>query len=286
MRKRLATVVDSTSSQSNNYKFLLLPENPALATNSIVRAKSTTLTRRSKIYPFKNYSVEEFRYTKEDSFDRTSSSHDSSDCECDALLKQKNVAFKNEEKSHLLCYKDDTKLITIKNDVKLTKSNALDVKFNEKRGKMIKYKSLDYSEPKMLVKYLDTHSNISISAQEFDSDFKKIKFDRKKDKHDIICDTVDAWSKKNNKSVFSNIKSSLFKSSHSSGKEIIYKPLVFGGTFPIDAPCSDNSVSRCNLSDDRVNNDNNLSPRKKNQFKMPKMREYGPARSFDIDLPI
>ncbi|RZC42229.1 uncharacterized protein BDFB_009106, partial [Asbolus verrucosus] len=203
--------------------------------DSVADAKTKTgFGKKTKIYPFKNRSAEDF-ITKCDSFDKKNSSRDSSDLEFESNLsrKKKNVFYKNEEKSQLICYKDNTKIIAIKNDSKLTKYNTFDMKFNDKKGKMVKYKSLDIPEPTAVVKYYDSQSNVAISAQDFNSDFKLTKFDRKKHKHDIITDTVDAWAKKSSSNVFSNIKNSIFKSNKQT-KEVIYKPLVFGGTFPID----------------------------------------------------
>lgn len=267
------------------------------------KPKPVTLSKKSKIYPFRNRSAEEFTNPKSYSFEKRSSSRDSSDLEYDNCQsrKQKNVSYKNEEKSQLICYKDDNKIITIKNDSKLTKYNTFDMKYN-KRGKMTKYKSLDESEPKQtLVKYLDKHSNVSISAQDFDSDFKLLKYDNKGPRRDIICDTVDAWAKKGNRGVFSNLKHSLFKHSNAPEKAVVYKPLVFGGTFPIDCPMEGASAratasasttpveskgkekfqTQKARSEHNVNRDVNLSF----MSKPLKMREYGPAKSFDIDAP-
>nr|XP_022910213.1 uncharacterized protein LOC111421306 [Onthophagus taurus] len=249
---------------------------------------------KSKIFPiFKNKSAEEF-YTKTDSSD---------DCEFDGLLKHsKNVAFKNEEKSQLICYKDNNKTITIKNDSKLTKYNTFDMKCpsnNEnKRGNIIKYKSLDGSEhPRTIVKYFDSQSNVSINAKDFDSDFRRIKYEtintkKSLTKHDIICDTVDAWSKKplnvGNKNVFSNIRSSIFKGSPPDKEIVRYKPLIFGGTYPIDAPLKSSTKFDEKLIDFEVRNE----PKKivnlgsNHLYRIPKVREYGPAKSFDIDIPI
>lgn len=295
LRKRLTTHSPKISPAHGSVKYSLLRDvdvqNVQQSSDSDTKNKSASLSKKSKIYPFKNRSAEEFSSNRSYTFDKRSSSRESSDYEFDMMhqnRRQKNVAYKNEEKSQLICYKDDNKIIAIKNDSKLTKYNTFDMKYS-KRGKMTKYKSLDESEPKTLVKYLDRHSNISISAQDFDSDFKLLKYDNKTPKRDIICDTVDAWAKKGNKGVFSNIKNTLFKSSSTQEKEVVYKPLVFGGTFPIDCPMSGNSpvgksesfpVNKAK-SEPLVNKDVSLSF----ASKPPKMREYGPAKSFDIDAP-
>lgn len=230
---------------------------------------------KSKIYP-KSLAVEGYRCPRQSSFDRKSSSQESSDLELDSQFKK--FQYRNEEKSQLICYKDNTKIVAIKNDTRLTKYNTFDMKVNEKRGKIVKYKSLDEPESNTLVKYLDPHSKISISAQDFTSDFKMTRFDRKKPRHDVITDTVDAWSKKSGKNVFSNLKNSLFKSS-TPEKEIVFKPLVFGGTFPIDRP--------------EVVSDKKLTGSDKDKFssrvnfdQSPKFREYGPPKTFNIDEPI
>jgi hypothetical protein len=148
------------------------------------------------------------------------------------------------------------------------------MKFNDKKGKIVKYKSLDV--PETLVKYYDSQSNVAISAQDFSSDFKMTKFDRKKHhKHDIITDTVDAWAKKGSSNVFSNIKNSIFKT-NKPAKEVIYKPLVFGGTYPIDVPFQ--KVEKPN--------DANKIKQIKSGGAQTKFREYGPPKTFDIDRPI
>ncbi|GJQ86246.1 hypothetical protein Trydic_g8945 [Trypoxylus dichotomus] len=251
--------------------------------------KLGNLSKKSRIYPYKQW------YSKNNSFEKRSSSRESSDNEFDSLMKNnKNIEFKNEEKSQLISCKDNNKIISIKSNTKLTKYNTFDMKFNEKRGKMVKYKSLDDAEPKTtVVKYLDTQSNISISAQEFDSDFRRIKFEKRKPKHDIICDTVDSWAKKStNKNVFSNIRSSIFKS-NSQEKEVVYKPLVFGGTYPIDAPLKIPTI----ITDEPIKFDekpktpssvdkSDLNFKSNHLYKVPRVRQYGPAKSFDIDVPI
>lgn len=269
-------------------KSTVVSEKEGLDKSEFDLKKIGNLTKKSKIYPFRNRSAEEFWSGKNSSFEKRTSSRESSDNEYDSLVKHKI-----EEKSKLICHKDSSKIVSIKNSTKLTKYNTFDMKFNDKRGKMVKYKSLDDSEPKTtVVKYLDTQSNISISAQEFDSDFRRIKFEKRKPKHDIICDTVDSWAKKNNKNMFSNIKSSIFKS-NSQDKEIVYKPLVFGGTYPIDAPLKIPTI----ITDEPIKieeplrqtpsvDKSDLNFRNSHLYKVPRVREYGPAKSFDIDVPI
>lgn len=278
VRKRL-TARNSPPARSSTNKFVLpLEDNRNFKQLELVADPKSKTGCKSKIYP-KTLSAEGFRYSRPVSFDRKSSSQDSSDTEFDiaANNQYKRFEYKNEEKSQLICYKDNVKIVAIKNDSKLTKYNTFDMKVNEKRGRIVKYKSLDEPESKTLVKYLDPQSKISISAQDFTCDFKMSKFDRKKSRHDIITDTVDAWSKKSSKNVFSNIRNSIFKSS-TPDKEVVFKPLVFGGTFPIDRP-----EMRLEKSFEREKERFN-SRVIMNQS--PKVREYGPAKTFDIDQPI
>lgn len=161
------------------------------------------------------------------------------------------------------------------------------MRYNDKKGKLVKYKSLDIPDAstKTVVKYLEPNSKVSISAEDFDSAYRLTKFDRKKHRHDIITDTVDAWAKKGGRNVFSNIKNSLFKNSTTPEKEVVYKPLVFGGTYPIDCPVIESDSGRKNepakTEQENINkSQNNIS------CQSPKIREYGPPRTFDIDQPI
>ncbi|KAJ8927811.1 hypothetical protein NQ314_019693 [Rhamnusium bicolor] len=250
--------------------------------------KKNSFNKNHKIYPYKNRSAEDFIYSKQDSLDKKSSSRESSDLEIETYIgrrRQKNVSYKNEEKSQLICYKDNTKVITIKNDSKHTRYNTFDMRYNDKKGKLVKYKSLDIPDAsRTVVKYLEPNSKVSISAEDFDSDYKVTKFERKKHRHDIITDTVDAWAKKSNRNVFSNIKNSLFKSGSNPEKEVVYKPLIFGGTYPIDCPMFETKSTRpepLKISQDKLNHSQSsiLS-------QSPKIREYGPPRTFDIDQPI
>lgn len=278
VRKRL-TARNSSPARSSTNKFVLpLEDNRNFKQLELIADPKSKTGCKSKIYP-KTLSAEGFRYSRPISFDRKSSSQDSSDTEFDVTANNqyKRFEYKNEEKSQLICYKDNVKIVAIKNDSKLTKYNTFDMKVNEKRGRIVKYKSLDDPDSKTLVKYLDPQSKISISAQDFSCDFKMSKFDRKKNRHDIITDTVDAWAKKSSKNVFSNIRNSIFKSS-TPDKEVVFKPLVFGGTFPIDRP-----EMKSEKSFDREREKRN-SRVIMNQS--PKVREYGPAKTFDIDQPI
>lgn len=294
IRKRL-TSANNSPQQSTSPKYSLVRDLDPFASVPDT-SKCKTNLKKSKIFPVKNRSAEEFT-----TFGRNSS-RDSSECELDTS--QLNYSYKNEESTQLICYKDNTKIIAIKNDSKFTKYNTFDMKSreNNKNCKLTKYKSLDEPDAKTLVKYLDKASNVSISAEDFNSDFRLLKYGQKKPKSDIIVDTVDVWAKKGSKGVFSNIKKSLFKNNtQNSQKEVVFKPLVFGGTFPIDAP-TDNTILNASKSiEQKPFNDNRDNVGKfssyidylnrekfvKNKFvnKM-RIREYGPAKSFDIDAPI
>lgn len=222
---------------------------------------------KTKICP-KTMNTENQRCSRQDSSStKRSSSRESSDFEGDGFVSHK---YKNEEKSQLICYKDNVKILSFKNDSRLTKYSTFDINVADKRGK---YRSLDEPRSKTLIKYVDTQNNISMSAQDFTSDFKLSKFDHKRNKHDLITETVDAWAKKNNKGMLSNIKNSLFHKSNSTDKQMVFKPLVFGGTFPIDRPEKVNSI-KGKVESRMVMNQS------------PKMREYGPPKTFNIDQPI
>ncbi|KAL3278662.1 hypothetical protein HHI36_016198, partial [Cryptolaemus montrouzieri] len=233
------------------------------------------LIQKKKAYPFKNRSAEDCASTNNSNLYKRALSKESFDVkmESDFVSYKKYINYKDEEKSHLICLKDSSKILTVKNDTKLTKYNTFTIKCDKKNNRLTKYRSLDSPEAKTIVRYIDPQSKVSIAANDFDAEFKMSKFGKHRHKHDIIVDTVDAWSKKNGKNMFTNIRNSLFKSN--SDKEIVYKPLIFGGTFPIDLPMKQDAKT------DKTNTGN------KSPLNMtPKVREYGPAKTFDIDQPI
>lgn len=273
VRKRLNALSTSGSSvHSTNSNLLSAPSSIAFKQLETVADPKSKSGFKTKIYPKKGMSIENQRYTRQDSVStKRSSSRESSDIESDTFVSQK----KYEEKSQLICYRDNIKIISFKNDSLLTKYSTFDINVAaDRRGKMVKYKSLDEPESKTLTKYLDPQSKVSISAQDFGSDFKLSRIERKRNKHDIITETVDAWAKKSNKGMFSNIRNSIFSRNGTPDKEIVFKPLVFGGTFPIDRPESINpSVREKENSRVAMN-------------RSPKMREYGPPKTFNIDQPI
>lgn len=294
LRKRLTSTNNSSQQRSTSPKEYSLVRDLDPFAPIPDPSKIRTNLKNSKLFPTKkNRSAEEF------TFDRNSS-RDSSECELNnsQLNWHKNYTFKNEERSQLICYKDNTKIIAIKNDSKFTKYNTFDMKSRDKNFKLTKYKSLDEPETKTLVKYLDKASNVSISADDFNSNFRLLKYGQRRPKHDIIVDTVDVWAKKGTKSVFSNIKKSIFKNNtQHMQKGVVFKPLVFGGTFPIDVP-TDTFLTTSKSDEKPLDNDTvhvekvntpinreNLTRNKPISNKM-KLREYGPAKSFDIDAPI
>lgn len=285
VRKRLT----SPKNKASSAKYSLLQYNKSSSENmhsgSDSEGKMKMHKRKYKVYPFKNRSAEEFRFNRMEYSTRKSSSVDSSDCEFDinAACKKKDVSYTSEEKSQLISFRDNsTKIIAIKNDTKITKYNTFNLKPNE-RNKLIKYKSLDEPASRTIVKYRDNHSDISIAAHDFDLNFKLAKFGQKH-KHDIITSTVDSWAKKDTKtSLLSNLKNSIFKSN--SEKSVVFKPLVFGGTFPIDSPLSEGeslSLSRALKSATKSKSENH----KMMLNDPPKMRAYGAPKTFDIDRPI
>ncbi|XP_045460650.1 uncharacterized protein LOC123671045 [Harmonia axyridis] len=238
-------------------------------------SQSGLTSAKKEVYPLKIRSAEDCALANYSNLYKRASSRDSTDLEseCEQYCNhRKGLSYKNEEKSQLICYKNNAKMVTIKNDTKLTKYNTFSMRCDKKDNRLTKYKSLDLPESRTVVRYVDPKSRVSLAASEFDTDFKMTKYRKK---HDIIADTVDAWSKKNGKNVFANLKNSLFKSS--SDKEIVYKPLIFGGTFPIDIPTK--GVGKTDKGSFDRNNNSPLS-------QSPKVREYGPAKTFDIDQPI
>lgn len=281
VRKRLNTLSTSrTSMHSTNFLSVQQQQQqPLFKQLETVADPKSKSGFKTKIYPTttttktsttSNNIEKRTSYSRQDSRSSTtkSSSRENSDVENECVKRC-------EEKSQLICYKDNVKFISIKNNSRLTKYSTFDIDVADKRGKIVKYKSLDEPDSKTLIKYLEPHSNVSISAQDFASD---LKFSRRHThKPDMITETVDAWARKtnNNKGVFSNLKNSIFKNNVGENKEIVFKPLVFGGTFPIDRP-------ETKLND--AGNEKANSRLLMNQ--LPKMREYGTPKTFNIDQPI
>uniref|UniRef100_A0A1Y1NKR4 Uncharacterized protein n=1 Tax=Photinus pyralis TaxID=7054 RepID=A0A1Y1NKR4_PHOPY len=100
----------------------------------------------------------------------------------------------------------------------------------------------------------------------------------------MITNTVDSWAKKSTKNMLSNIKNSLFKGS--SDKTITFKPLIFGGTFPIDAPTGikpiKNKANVDGYSAQMIKSDSH----KLLLNELPQVRKYGTPKTYDIDRPI
>lgn len=252
-----------------------------------------SLGKNHKVHPYEHSNHEEMGFfSKQESVERKSLSRESSDLEFETYIgkrRQKNVSYKNEEKSQLICYKDKRKVITTRNDSKLTKYNTFDMKCTDK-NRLVKYKSLDIpSNAKTIVKYIEPRTKLSVSAEDFRADYKGSKFDRRKHRQDIIMDTVDAWAKKSGKNVLLNLKNSLFCSSTEKEDDVVYKPLIFGGTYPIDCPTRSTKTNKSvenNISDDTIKNNLILKSTNMKHSSSSKLREYGPPRTFNIDQPI
>jgi hypothetical protein len=74
-------------------------------------------------------------------------------------------------------------------------------------------------------------------------------------KSDVICDTVDAWSNSRSGKLFLNLKQSLFGHMNRTERMLLIggsKPLVFGGTYPIDVPLERYVEETVNKSDKHV----------------------------------
>lgn len=185
-----------------------------------------------------------------------------------------------EENTQLICYKDQTKCISIQKDRKKLAVSKSSMFRRNKQKTIVKYKVADNFE----IDQTDTNM----------STFKLSKYESRHRvpagrKHDIICDTVDAWATQKNKqtSVLSSIKNSLFGQK----TEKVYKPLVFGGTYPIDVPCNEiNEEIRKAILTDKVQV-NHPRPKKCNDtccMEIKQQRFYAQdeaPRTYDIDAP-
>lgn len=200
-------------------------------------------------------------YNDSTGFFERMSSRDSSDSEAEVVFRRKKNAKSVSEEKLLLLKNDSVKLAN-------ENYNTFEVKYDRK-GKLMKFKSLDIPEFKSTtVKYIDHKSKVSISAEDFNMKAKSA---------DILPGAVDVWSRKHSKGVFNNIKNSFFHKNEKVSEKVIYKPLVFGGTYPIDVPIGPRV---------RNNSENSHFNGKAITYSTPKLREYGPARTFDIDQPI
>lgn len=261
--------------------------------SDIDKRSAIGLGKNHKVHPYEHSNSEELGFfSKQESIERKSSSRESSDLELETYIgkrRQKNISYKNEEKSQLICYKDKRKIIATKNDSKLTKYNTFDMKCGDK-NRLVKYKSLDIpSDTKTVVKYIEPRTKLSISAEDFRADYKEPKFDRRKYRQDIIMDTVDAWARKSGKNVLLNLKNSLFCSSTEKEANVVYKPLIFGGTYPIDCPTLSTKSNRSvenSISENMMINNFAIKSTTVNSLSKAKLREYGPPRTFNIDQPI
>lgn len=187
----------------------------------------------------------------------------SSDSESETLLKKKHSKSVSEEK-----------LLLLKNDcVKIVSNESyatFDFKSSERKGKLMKFKSLDVPEFKnTTVKYVDRKSKVSISAEHFDMSGDG-----------GLPGAVDVWSRKYSKGMFNNLRNSFFHRGDKTPDKVVYKTLVFGGTYPIDAPIGPR------VRNNSEGSGKGYTGRKAMGCPTPKLREYGPARTFDIDQPI
>lgn len=153
--------------------------------------------------------------------------------DCDTISNTDNEEYDNfeEENSKLIYY--DNKIVAVKNN------------------SLVKYDSVE----KNIVEY--KHTNFSLKAKKIIDDLtlnKLIKSPLVR-KHDIINDTVDAWAKKTGSEI-SNL------SMYEDQVSLRYKPLIFGGTYPIDVPTG--MPNKCNT---------------------PRNIEYNEVKTFDIDRP-
>lgn len=85
----------------------------------------------------------------------------------------------------------------------------------------------------------DTDTNIHSRAASLTCSKRLWNFGCSRKKSDIICDTVDAWSSSRSGKLFLNLKQSLFGHMNRTERMSLIggsKPLVFGGTYPIDMP--------------------------------------------------
>lgn len=74
-------------------------------------------------------------------------------------------------------------------------------------------------------------------------------------KSDVICDTVDAWSNSRSGKLLLNLKQSLFGHMNRTERMLLIggsKPIVFGGTYPIDMPLERNVEETVNKCDKHV----------------------------------
>lgn len=167
----------------------------------------------------KTRSLQNVKYNEHNSDD--SECNSSSDYNTRQSYRSKHVSYNNREKSQIICYRDKDKIIAIKNDSTMTKFNSVE--------RIERIKKYDKDDNKR-----DARDTIDFNSLRL-SKYNNYK-PKSKSKHDIISDTVDAWAKNHPKSMFSNWKDSLFGGHHQVAERVTYKPLIFGGTYPIDAP--------------------------------------------------
>lgn len=124
----------------------------------------------------------------------------------------------------------------------LKKPTDLDIQFQQ-----MKYENLSTVTEENLNKSIDKGSSQSLAEYCNFDEKKVVKVAPHIRRKDVICDTVDVWSRRSDSSLRPR-----------------YRPLIFGGTFPIDAPFDTDAISE---------RDEKLLTRKKT------------PKTFDIDLP-
>lgn len=187
------------------------------------------------------------------------------------------IHLKKENNTQLIYYKDNQ---LMKSSISIKNGKTITTKLNNKK----------LQPKKSIVKY-KAISNFELDSKDANvSTFKLTTYERNKRKQDIISNTVDAWASssravtsRTSSNMLSSFKNSLFghTNRHSSG---YYKPLVFGGTYPIDAP-----VSYFDENDDDlvVYNDIEDDNQKDIYFRRCFNQQHSETpRTFDIDAPI
>lgn len=183
-----------------------------------------------------------------------------------SVVKSNKILYKNAAKSQIICYRDREKIIAIKNASSMTNYNV-----NTIERIRIKNDNNVTTSGDQIVKYKNLNEADYAVEDAKDIDFSIKHLQKPKPlfhKPDVISNTVDSWSSKNgSKNMFCNFKDSLFRSN--AGSKIKYKPLIFGGTYPIDAPMNLEEFNRLK--------------------KLDKSRESRPkivTKTFDIDRPL
>lgn len=110
---------------------------------------------------------------------------------------------------------------------------------------IVKY-NYDSDEGNKIVEY--RHTNFSLKAKKIIDDLTVNKLIRNPlvSRRDIINDTVDAWARTTNSG---SLRKRLYEDRYG---RVRYKPLIFGGTYPIDVPELPNVMNDLNNFDNDV----------------------------------